>query len=226
MAEAHFGQEIFQFLAELKVNNDREWFQANKGRYEQHVKAPLLEFIAEFGEVLPIISGHFVADARGNGGSMFRIYRDVRFSKDKSPYKTHAAVHFRHEQARNVHTPGFYLHLEPGNVAAGCGIWKPDSAALAKIRDAIAANPVGWTQATEGVDGMTTMDGDPLKRPPKGYDPDHPLIDVLKNRSFGLWAKFDEKEATAPDFMERYHATCLKAAPMTDFICRALGLEF
>ena len=156
---------------------------------------------------------------------MFRIYRDVRFSKDKSPYKTHAAVHFRHEQARNVHTPGFYLHLEPGNVAAGCGIWKPDPPSLSKIRDAIAANPVGWTQAAQ-VDGMTTMDGDPLKRPPKGYDPDHPLIDVLKNRSFGLWAKFDEKDATGLDFLERYHATCLKAAPMTEFICQALGLEF
>ncbi len=225
MAEAHFGQEIFQFLAELKVNNNREWFLSNKSRYEQHVKAPLLEFIAEFGEVLPIISSHFVADARGNGGSMFRIYRDVRFSKDKSPYKTHAAVQFRHEQARNVHTPGFYLHLEPGNVAVGCGIWKPDPPSLARIRDAIAANPVGWTDATE-VNGLTTMDGDPLKRPPKGYDPDHPLIEVLKNRSFGLWAHFDEKDATEPDFLERYHATCLKAKAMIAFICRSLGLEF
>lgn len=226
MADAHFGPELFQFLAELKVNNSKDWFQANKGRYESHVKEPLLEFIAEFGEVLPIISGHFVADARGNGGSMFRIYRDVRFSKDKTPYKTHAAAHFRHEQAKNVHAPGFYLHLEPGNVSAGCGIWQPDPQALAKIRDAIAANPVGWTEATESVDGMTAMHGDPLKRPPKGFDPEHPLIEVLKNRSFGLWAQFDEKAATAPDFLEQYHATCQKAAPMTDFICRALGLEF
>ena len=226
MAEAHFGPEMFQFLAELKVNNSREWFRDNKARYEDHIKQPLLEFIAEFGEVLPIISTHFVADARGNGGSMFRIYRDVRFSKDKSPYKTHAAAQFRHEQARNVHAPGFYLHLEPGNVAAGCGIWKPDSPSLGRIRDAIVANPVGWTDATVGIEGMTAMDGDPLKRPPKGYDPDHPLIETLKNRSFGLWAQFDEEDATSPDFLERYHATCQKAAAMTAFICRALGLEF
>lgn len=226
MAEPHFGSETFQFLAELRLNNDRQWFAANKPRYERCVKGPLLEFIAEFGEVLPIISSHFVADARPNGGSMFRIYRDVRFSKDKSPYKTHAAAHFRHARARNVHAPGFYLHLEPGNVGAGCGIWRPDTPSLARIRDAIVANPVGWKGATEGIEGLSLMPGEPLKRAPKGYDPEHPLIEVLKSRSFALWAGFSEEEATASDFLERFHETCARAGPMTEFLCRALDLEF
>ena len=84
--QAHFTPHLFEFLLELRANNDRAWLD-NKGRYEQRVKEPLLQFIADFGPKLQSISEHFVADTRTNGGSMFRIYRDVRFSKDKSPYK-------------------------------------------------------------------------------------------------------------------------------------------
>ena len=94
---AHFTPALFEFLADLAENNRREWFQANKDRYETHVKDALLDFVSDFGERLTGISPHMVADPRPSGGSMFRIYRDVRFSKDKSPYKTNAGVHFRHE---------------------------------------------------------------------------------------------------------------------------------
>ena len=111
--QQHFGPELFEFLLDLRANNMREWFQENKGRYERHVKEPLLQFIEDFEPYLHSISEHFVADARANGGSMFRIYRDVRFSKDKTPYKTQAAVHFRHEAGKSAHAPGFYLHLAP-----------------------------------------------------------------------------------------------------------------
>ena len=108
-SKAHFTPALFEFLAELSMNNDREWFQANKARYERDVRNPLLDFVADFGERLRTISPHMVADPRASGGSMFRIYRDVRFSKDKSPYKTNAGAHFRHEVGREVHGPGFYL---------------------------------------------------------------------------------------------------------------------
>ena len=110
---AHFTPALFEFLADLAVNNRREWFQANKNRYETHVKDALLAFVSDFGERLAEISPHMVADPRPSGGSMFRIYRDVRFSKDKSPYKTNASVHFRHEVGREVHGPGLYLHMQP-----------------------------------------------------------------------------------------------------------------
>ena len=123
--QAHFSKEFFGFLAELKLNNNREWFQANKDRYSAVVLDPLVDFVADFGEHLRGINPHFVADPRPIGGSIFRIYRDVRFSKDKSPYKTQAAIHFRHEMGREVHGPGYYLHLEPGEVYAGVGLWRP-----------------------------------------------------------------------------------------------------
>ena len=149
MTQAHFTPELFEFLLELRTNNNREWFQANKGRYERHVKEPLLQFIQDFEPSLHSVSTRFIADARANGGSMFRIYRDVRFSKDKSPYKTQAAVQFRHEAGKSAHAPGFYLHLDPTEIFVGVGIWRPDSASLAKIRNAIVANPGKWERAAK-----------------------------------------------------------------------------
>ncbi len=142
----NFSPEMFEFLSELKGNNTKEWFQANKERYRAEVQEPLLRFISEFADPLHAISPHFVADPRPSGGSMFRIYRDVRFSKDKSPYKTHAAAQFRHAAGKDAHAPGFYLHLEPGQVFVGAGSWHPASDALAAIRGAIVDKPARWTK--------------------------------------------------------------------------------
>ena len=139
--QSHFDNELFEFLVELQANNNREWFAEHKERYERHVKQPLLDFIEDFEPYLHSISKHFVADARANGGSMFRIYRGP--SKDKSPYKTQAAVHFRHEAGKSAHAPGFYLHLAPDEVFAGVGLWRPDSAALSVSRQPPRLGPRG-----------------------------------------------------------------------------------
>ena len=121
MTDREFGPELFSFLKELKAHNDREWFAANKHRYEDDLLEPALAFIEDFGLRLPDISPHLVADARRQGGSLFRIYRDTRFAKDKSPYKTMAGIYFRHERSKEAYSPGLYLHLEPRNVFAGGG---------------------------------------------------------------------------------------------------------
>ena len=131
MTSKHISPALFEFLSDLKSNNDRSWFNANKQRYVESVQAPMLEFISEFAIPLAQISPHFRADPRPNGGSLFRIYRDTRFSKDKSPYKTNVGAHFRHESYKDAHAPGFYLHLEPEACFAGLGIWRPDSKSLA-----------------------------------------------------------------------------------------------
>jgi uncharacterized protein (TIGR02453 family) len=179
---AHFSSAFFKFFKELEHNNNRDWFQRNKQRYETDVKEPILRFIVDFGPRLEQISQHFLADPRPVGGSMFRIYRDTRFSKDKRPYKTNAGIQFRHEAGRDVHAPGFYLHLSPTEVFAGSGIWHPDGKTLAQIRQAIVENPDGWRKATRKR-GMR-LGGDSLKRPPRGFDPDHPLIEDLKRKDF------------------------------------------
>jgi hypothetical protein len=118
MKKAHFSRDLFGFLEELRSNNRREWFEANRTRYERDVREPMLTFISDFAPRLRKISPKLVADPRPSGGSMFRIYRDVRFSPDKKPYKTHVAARFSHIMGRDVHAPGFYVHLEPSGVQA------------------------------------------------------------------------------------------------------------
>ena len=224
----HFTPALFDFLADLVVNNRREWFQANRDRYERDVKDALLGFVSDFGERLPEISPHMIADPRPSGGSMFRIYRDMRFSKDKSPYKTNAGVHFRHEVGREVHGPGLYLHMEPGNVFAAAGIWRPDSATVGKIRGAIVDNPKRWEAIVN--DGRFNsnygLEGESLKRAPKGIDPAHPLIEHLKLKSFAAGTTFSQDDACSPDFIDMYVDSCQTAGPFMKFLCDSVGLKW
>lgn len=220
--------ELFTFFRDLRENNTREWFEVNKKRYETQVREPLLQFISAFGLRLAEISPHFVADARRAGGSLFRINRDIRFSKDKSPYKTHAGVQFRHEVGKDAHAPGFYLHLEPDSVFVGIGIWQPDPPTLAKIRDAIVEHPERWQEilADESFKTAFTRGGEKLKTPPKGYDPNHPFIEDLKYKDFIASVALSEEAACAPDFMDRYTELCWQAVPFMSFLTRALGLSW
>ena len=103
MTAQQISPALFDFLREFKANNERSWFEANKFRYHRDVREPMLDFIAAFRAPLADISPHFRADPRPSGGSLFRIYRDTRFSKDKSPYKTNAVAHFRHVAGKDAH---------------------------------------------------------------------------------------------------------------------------
>ena len=219
---------LFEFLRDLKVNNNRDWFQKNKDRYEKVVKDPLLAFIVDFSERIPVISPHIMAIPRVNGGSMFRIYRDVRFSKDKTPYKTAAAVQFRHIRGKDAHAPGYYLHLEPNSVYAGCGIWKPDSETVYKIRSRIINHPEEWKKSSRNsafIDKFN-LSGDSLKRPPRGFDPEHPLIDDLKRKDYIGSVELNEKIVCQDDFIDYYIDLCKKAAPFMKFLTDSIGLAW
>jgi uncharacterized protein (TIGR02453 family) len=223
-----FTNDLFKFLADLRRNNNREWFQANKRRYEQDVQEPALEFISDFAPLLDEISPHYRADPRPSGGSLFRIHRDVRFSKDKSPYKTQTGIRFRHGLGKDAPAPVYYLHLEPGRSFAGAGIWHPDSATLGKIRTAIAADPDEWLSATREppFSAVFELGGDALKRAPSGYDPDHPLIEDLKRKDFVCYAMLDEQTVTDDGFLDEYARICRSATPFVGFLCRAVGAPF
>src|SRR3954469_13093814 len=145
--DREFDPELFDFLRELKANNDRDWFAANKARFEAHGQEPAPALLEDFAPRLEQISPPFRADTRKVGGSLFRIYRDTRFSKDKTPYKTNTGMHFRHKAAKDAHAPGFYLHLAPGQVFGGGGIWHPDTKTATKLRQAIVDNPERWREA-------------------------------------------------------------------------------
>jgi len=214
----------FQFFKELAANNERTWFEENKRRYHDQVRDPLLRLVADFEPRLLRISKHMVADPRPVGGSLFRIYRDTRFAKDKSPYKTQAGLGFRHADGRDVHGPIFYLHLEPGAVFAAAGLWHPPAETLKAVRDAIAERPERWKRALAGL--ALDDDGDALKRVPRGYDPEHPCAAHLRRRSFTASTSFSQKDACAPDFLARFADACRRKAPLMEFFTRAVGLPW
>jgi uncharacterized protein (TIGR02453 family) len=223
-----FSPELFAFLRELADNNDREWFAANKGRYVAEVQEPALAFIEDVGLRLPEVSRHLVADPRTVGGSLFRIYRDTRFSKDKSPYKTQVGIQFRHERARDAHAPGYYLHLEPGSVFMACGTWRPDGDTLHAIRTAIASKPARWQAIVEDLT-LTQhfrLGGEALKRPPAGFDRDHPLIEELKRKDFIAVADLSESEVTTGGFLDRFLDLCASATGFMRFLCDGARVPF
>ena len=222
--KAYFTKSTFHFLKDLKANNDRAWFAEHKHRYERQLKEPALRFIEAFAPELRALSPHFMATPR----SLFRIYRDTRFSKDKSPYKTAAGVHFRHDSAKDAHAPGFYLHIEPGACFVGLGIWHPDSNTLLKIRERIVDDPNTWTKVSRGT-AFTShfeLEGDALKRAPKGFDPEHPLIDDLRRKDFIGVRHVPQSFITSPDLPRELAGTFRNGVPLVRFLCDAVGVAF
>jgi uncharacterized protein (TIGR02453 family) len=218
-----FSPQLFAFLRELKQHNEREWFNANKPRYEEAIKEPALAFIEDVGYRLPEVAPQLTADKR----SMFRIYRDTRFAKDKTPYKTHVGIYFRHARATETETGGMYLHLEPDHVFMGAGIWHPGTPALKRIRDAMVARPEGWRRALEAVGPSWQLaDGETLKRPPAGYSADHPLIEDIKRKSFAITSQLTQKDVTASGFLDEWASRAAGARPFMEYLCSALGVEY
>jgi uncharacterized protein (TIGR02453 family) len=212
---------LFDFLRELKRHNHREWFGRNRQRYEEAVRDPALMFIASFGPHLHKLGPHFVADPRPSRGSLFRIYRDTRFSPDKRPFKTHVGIHFPHAGGKDAHAPVFYLHLEPDNCFAAAGVWHPDNPALTKIRLAIVAEPEQWAKVRRKLE----LEGDSLRRPPRGFDPNHRFVEDLKQKDFVASSEFTEAQVCSPNFMTDFAAACRTMLPLVEFTTRALGLE-
>jgi len=225
--ELRFTPGLFDFLRELKANNKKEWFDANKDRYVADVRDPLLAFIVAFRPRLLEISPYLVADPKPTGGSMFRIYRDTRFSKNKEPYKTTASAFFSH-QTGGKEGPGIYLHLEPESCFIGIGHWRPDPVARTRVTDAIAAKPDSWRDATSSKEfrKLLKMEGEQLAKLPKQYDPQHPFAEDLRRKDFIVISYFSEKQACAKDLIERIHDISRTAAPYLGFIIKAAGLKW
>jgi uncharacterized protein (TIGR02453 family) len=224
----HFTREFFDFFAELEENNERDWFNANKKRYEAHVKQPCLDFISDFAPLLEDLSPHYEAIPKAVGGSMFRIYRDVRFSKDKRPYKTAAGLMFKHVGGKHVVAPGFYLHMTAGEVAAGAGMWMPPNPVLAKIRTAIDQRSDEWGEikaALTARGGRWHGADKALKRVPRGFDPDHVHGDDLKLKTVAVGIPMSESDALTDNFVERFAAACDELLPFVRFLGQAVGVE-
>lgn len=223
-----FPADMFQFLAELGLNNEREWFEPRKPRYEASVSEPALAFIRAMAPRLSEISPHFVAVDKKVGGSLMRIFRDVRFSKDKSPYKTNVGIQLRHTTGKDVHAPGLYLHIEPGECFLGVGLWRPEPDSLAKIRKRIVDQPDTWRSLRDkpSFESAYELKGESLKRPPRGFDPEHPLIDDLKRKDHIAVASISVTTLTGPKAIDEVMRQFSKAREFLRFLCQAVDVAF
>jgi uncharacterized protein (TIGR02453 family) len=218
MPKPCIDRRLFQFLVELRFNNERPWFQARKDRYQTEVLAPFLRLVEALTPRLQKINPAYTQP------KAFRIYRDTRFSHDKTPYKTHIAAQWRHRAALgDVHAPGFYLHLEPGECFAGGGLWSPESAALASVRHRIARRDPKWLAIKK--QGLPLWDQDNLRRPPKGWSEDHPMIDDLKRRHFITWVDLSDSDLCAPTAVQKIVRAFERTNPLIDFLNKCLHLR-
>lgn len=223
-----FDEKTIRFLKQLARNNRREWFQENKPRYEDCVRTPALNFIEAMSPRLEKLSGCVLAEARKVGGSLMRPYRDTRFAKDAPPIKTNIGIQFRHRMGKDVHAPGWYVHIEPWRCFLGAGVWHPDSAALTKIRAYIDQHGKSWESvlSRRSLSSDWSPTGEQLVRPPRGYSADHPFLKWLKYKDHILVHEVSGQDVVGPQF-ESYVAKRFRTSlPFMVQLCEALGLPF
>ena len=157
-----------------------------------------------------------------------RIYRDTRFSKDKTPYKTNIGIHFRHRLGKDMHAPGYYVHIAPDEIYIGIGTWHPPSDALLKIREHIVEHPKNWLSARDDKSFRQQFElyGDKLKTAPRGFPKDHDLIEDLRWKDFIAIKNLDEKEIQNKNITELCSRFFKTATPYMKFLCKALEVPF
>jgi len=223
-----FDKSLLTYLKQLTRNNNREWFQKNKSRYEEKLLEPCLEFIRAFEPRLKKLSSYFVANDSRDGGSLMRIYRDTRFAKDKTPYKINVGIQFRHEMGKDVHAPGYYVHIAPSECFLGVGMWSPPTDALGTIRKSIVDDPAKWQRTRDNKhfrDQFELMD-DSLKSAPRGFDKNHPLINDLKLKSFCGMQHISAADFTSKSFIDDVAISFKASRPFMGFLCDSLKIPF
>jgi uncharacterized protein (TIGR02453 family) len=223
-----FTKATFKFLNELSANNNRAWFEENKPRYEALVREPALDFIEAMEPALKTFAPNFRAEPRKMGGSLMRVFRDTRFSRDKTPYKTNIGIQFRHALGKDIHAPGFYVHIATDECFFAVGCWHPESDALGQIRDHIVEKPEKWFAARDNKKFVAQWNtgGDSLTRPPRGYNANHPAIEDLKRKDFIAMAPLSIAEATGTGLVKLAGKRFAASVPYMAFLCEALGVPY
>jgi len=224
-----FDKDFVAFLEALEKNNKKAWFDANKDRFRASVQDPFLAFMEDLAPKMEKISPHIVVEPKRAGGSMARIYRDTRFSKDKSPYNTHITAIFRHEVGKKLPAPGFYLRIDTKEVVVGTGLWHAEGPAVAAIRDAIVADPKRWKKVRDDKkfrDLYGSLAGESLKRPPRGYDADHEYVEDLKRKDFVGFRNMALRDIQKPGFLAEVDKAYRGSKALMVFLCDAMDLSF
>lgn len=226
---SYFSDATFRFLRALARHNERAWFQAHKADYEAHVRTPFQRLLGDLQPALSTISPHYLADPKPVGGSLFRIQRDTRFAGDKAPYKPWQGARLFHERRRERPSPSFYLHLQPGHCFVGAGLWHPDTRTQRRVRQFIVDNPAGWKAAAHAPAFRRRFrrdDSDMLVRPPRGFPADFEFMDDLRHRNFVASRGLEDALFTGPRLRATLERDLASLAPLVDYLCAALDLEF
>lgn len=222
MSSVKLPASCFEFLKQLKKNNNRDWFNNHKDTYIAE-----LAHLEAFADALLIeMNKHDVLETETGKKSLFRIYRDTRFSKDKIPYKTHFSGSFK--RATKLRRGGYYFHIEPGGSFLGGGFWAPEPKDLKRIRDEIAYDDAPLRKILKSksfVDTFGSIEGDKVQNAPKGFPADHPAIDLLRYKQFLLVRKFTDKEVLSPDFLKQVNDTFKRMRPFFDFMSQTLTTD-
>ncbi len=227
MSFTGFSRDTFSFLAGLTMNNDRAWFEENRLAYEEFVVEPALALIAALDPVVKSLSPHYRGVAKRSGGSLMRIYRDTRFANDKTPYKTNIGIQFRHDRAKDVHAPGWYVHLDLQECFVGAGTWRPEPADLLSIRKAITEHADDYTAALAAstAQGLVPA-GESLQRSPKGFLPDHRLAADVRRKDFLVSADIPPEQFLNGGLVDVLARRFRDSSPYMAFLCRALNAPF
>lgn len=214
-----FRAEAFDFLRQLAANNDRDWFKPRKETYEDEVLWPFRCLVADVTREAAAAGIPLAGDPQR---SIFRIYRDTRFSKDKRPYKTHAGAFLTRTGEREVHGGGFYVHVEPGGCFMSAGYWRPETPMLRRWRARMAADPAAFLDVAERLAAaglVLECDGEELKRMPQGFDvdPDAPIAPYMRWKSFLATRTVPDEALTDPGFTHEVVRTMREALPLLDY---------
>jgi uncharacterized protein (TIGR02453 family) len=225
-----FTPAALRFLRGLAKNNNKEWFEAHREEYETELRAPMRDLIGEMDARMRKFAPEIGGDPKR---TMFRIHRDIRFSKDKSPYKTHAACWFHHRRASSRvgseadgGSAGFYFHIEPGRSMVGGGLWMPPRPQLNRLRDAIGDDPAGFDRVAKGLTRRYGgLDEEAvLKRMPRGFSEDHPAATWLRFQSFTSGRLLSDAEVTDTGLPALLAKDFQALLPLVRWLNSALGL--
>ena len=220
-----FTRRTLTFLRALKRNNDRDWFRARKAEYETHVRGPMIELLARLADDFRRFAPELIADPKV---SLFRIYRDTRFSDDKSPLKTHAAAHFPTRGFPRTQGAGMYVEVAPTWVWFGGGMYMPTTAELQAIREHVASSHprlhrLVTAPAFKRMFGQ--LEGERLSRVPRGYLKDHPAAHYLQYKQFYAGREFPADFATSDEFYPELIRTFKATAPLVRFLNTAISAQ-
>lgn len=223
----HLPKSALVFLEDLAQHNNKAWFEANRKRCEEELLEPCRGLVRVLAAGLKKPFPHIVGSDAKVGGSLTRLNRDARFSKDKEPYHTHLGMSFWHEAGKKMEMPGFFLRVDAAQVLLGTGLYGPEKEPLERVREAIDADPRGWRKALDDaafVRYWSGLEGSSLKRVPAPYAAEHPCADDLRRKEFTAFARVSAVQATRAGFADKVLEHWNASRPLLRFLCKALDL--